>query len=152
VAVTRAEIHGRIDLDRRTFDALVAHARSDAPYEVCGLLAFSGDRADAFYPIPNADRSMTSYTMDREAMHKPYLKIDQSPNLGLGIFHSHTHTEAFPSPTDVEQAGFNPQAVFLIASLQDPEDPVLRAFDIVDGKITERTVFLDGAEAPAGKR
>ena len=30
--------------------------------------------------------------------------------------------------------------------------PVIRGFDIVDGRITERTVYVDGEEAPAGLR
>jgi hypothetical protein len=42
--------------------------------------------------------------------------------------------------------------VYLIVSLQDSDAPVIRAFDIIDGKITERTVSVDGVQAPAGPR
>jgi proteasome lid subunit RPN8/RPN11 len=53
-----------------------------------------------------------------------------------GIFHTHTHSEAYPSETDLRLA-FYPDACYLVMSLSDRERPVLRAFRIVDGEITE---------------
>lgn len=150
--MTRASIEGQLQLDRATYDALVEHARSDFPFEVCGLLAIRDGRVETVYRIPNAARSMTYFTMDRDAMARPYVEIDQRDDLDLGIYHSHTHTEAFPSPTDVEQAGFNPQAIHVIVSLQDADEPAIRAFSIVDEKIAEYEVLVDGATAPAGAR
>lgn len=150
-AMTRAEIVGDIALDRVTFDALVAHARSDLPYEVCGLLAGDGGAVRAHYPIPNAERSMTYYAMDSRALLTAMRDMDDHDWELLAIYHSHTHTEAFPSPTDVELA-FYPEAVYLIVSLQERATPVLRGFDIVEGRVTERRVLVDGEEASAGSR
>lgn len=144
--MTRACIQGEFQLDATTYEALVEHARSDFPYEVCGLLAGKGGSVARHYRIPNAARSMTFYTMDSKALLRAMNEIDDEHWELLAIYHSHTHTEAFPSPTDVELA-FYPEAVYLIVSLQDPE-PVIRAFDIVDGRITERTLSVDGEEAP----
>jgi [CysO sulfur-carrier protein]-S-L-cysteine hydrolase len=149
--VTEAHINGRLDLDRATYDALVAHARSDFPFEVCGLLAHDGGRLVKHWEIPNAARSMTYYSMDPKAMLAAFNEMDDEDWELLAIYHSHTHTEAFPSPTDVELA-FYPEAVYLIISLQEPDAPVIRGFDIVDGRITERVVHVDGAEAPVGSR
>ena len=56
------------------------------------------------------------------------------------IFHSHTHTEASPSPTDRRQA-FYPDAFYLLVSLADRERPVLRGFTIVDGEVEEHEVW-----------
>jgi proteasome lid subunit RPN8/RPN11 len=149
--MTRARIDGRIDLDRATYDAVVAHARSDFPYEVCGLLAAQEGRLAKHFTIPNAARSMTYYSMDPKALLHAMNEIDDAGWDLFAIYHSHTHTEAFPSPTDVELA-FYPDAVYLIVSLQDTQEAAVRAFDIVDGRISERTVFVDGEEAPAGRR
>ncbi len=148
--MTRAQIQGRIELDQQTFDALVAHARSDAPYEVCGFLAGAGGQVSRRYEIPNAARSMTFYTMDPKAMLLAMNDMDDTGTELIAIYHSHTHTEAFPSATDVELAAY-PDAVYLIISLQD-DTPVVRGFDIVDDKITERAVFLEGVQAPVGSR
>lgn len=150
--MTRAETSGRFDLDRATFDALVDHARSDAPYEVCGLLAADSDgRVVAHYPIANASRSITYYSMDATEMLHAFNDMDDRDLDLVAIYHSHTHTEAFPSRTDVELAAY-PDACYLIVSLAEPEAPIIRGFDIIDAQITERTVYLDGAEAPAGAR
>jgi [CysO sulfur-carrier protein]-S-L-cysteine hydrolase len=149
--VTRAETDGQLNLDQATYDALVAHARSDDPFEVCGLLATDGQGVAAHYEIPNAARSMTYYNMDPKAMLRAFNDMDDRDLELLGIYHSHTHTEAFPSRTDVELA-FYPDAVYLIVSLQDPDEPVIRAFNIRDGKITERILTVDGEEAPVGPR
>jgi proteasome lid subunit RPN8/RPN11 len=149
--VTRADISGRLDLDRSTYDALIAHARGDFPYEVCGLLAHADGMLAKHYEIPNAARSMTYYSMDPKAMLHAFNEMDDEDWELLSIYHSHTHTEAFPSPTDVELA-FYPEAVYLIVSLQDPDAPVVRGFDIVDGRITERLLTVDGADVPVGAR
>ena len=54
--------------------------------------------------------------------------------------HSHTHTEAYPSPTDVAQAP-DPDWHYVIVSLREAE-PVLRSYRIVDGNIDEEAVVL----------
>jgi proteasome lid subunit RPN8/RPN11 len=140
---------GRFDLGRGTYDALVEHARSDHPFEVCGLLAGRGGAIERHYPIPNAARSMTYYSMDPKAMLHAFNAIEDDGLDLVAIYHSHTHTEAFPSVTDVELA-FYPDATYLIVSLQESR-PVLRAFNIVDGRITERELFVDGTRAGAGR-
>ncbi|HWH32554.1 MAG TPA: M67 family metallopeptidase [Egibacteraceae bacterium] len=147
--MTKAAIEGTVDLSRQVYDQMVAHARSDFPYEVCGMVAGTGGRFDRHYEIPNAERSMTFYKMDGKAHLKAITEIEDN-DWEFGIYHSHTHTEAFPSVTDVELAVY-PEAVYLIVSLQDPE-PVIRAFDIRDGRITERVLTVDGEQAPAGNR
>ncbi len=149
--MTRARIQGQLDLDQATYDALVAHARSDFPYEVCGLLAGDGGRVVKHYEIPNAARSMTFYTMEPKALLHAMNEMDDAGWDLLAIYHSHTHTEAFPSATDVELA-FYPDAVYLVVSLQDADAPVIRGFDIVDGTIVERVVYVDGLQAPVGSR
>ena len=148
--MTRAHIEGELHLDQATYDALAAHARSDFPFEVCGLLAGKDGQVTKHYEIPNAARSMTYYSMDPKSMLHAMNEIDDEDWELLAIYHSHTHTEAFPSPTDVELA-FYPEAVYLIISLQE-ENPVIRGFNILDGTITERTLIVDGQAAPVGAR
>jgi len=143
--VTTAQGNRDFHLDRETHDGLIEHARSDFPYEVCGLLAGVDGRLTKHYRIPNAARSMTFYNMDPKAMLVAMNEMDDREWDLLGIYHSHTHTEAYPSATDVELA-FYADAVYLIVSLQDEDHPHVRAFDIVDGVITERTVVVDGEQ------
>jgi proteasome lid subunit RPN8/RPN11 len=63
----------------------------------------------------------------------------------VGVWHSHTHTDAYPSATDVRQA-VDDAWIYAIVSLKYG-DPVLRAYRIVGGAIAEVAVeVVDAAE------
>ncbi|HZA87661.1 MAG TPA: M67 family metallopeptidase [Acidimicrobiales bacterium] len=123
---------------------IVGHAYDGLPDEACGLLG--GDpatgRVSIFYPCRNAAASARVYTVDP----RDHLRADRdAEGRGLeivGVMHSHTHTEAYPSPTDVAQAP-DPAWHYVIVSLKR-DSPVLRSYRIVDGTIAEEAVGLDG--------
>ena len=123
---------------------LVGHAYDGLPDEACGLLAgpAGGDRVERFYPCANADASSRTYTVDP----RDHLRADRdAEDRGLeivGVVHSHTHTEAWPSPTDVRQAP-DPSWHYVLVSLRPPA-PVVRSYRIVDGNIAEEPVVLAG--------
>ena len=138
VAVTGQE--RPFELDRATWQSLVDHAWSDFPYEVCGLLGTLPDGSHRHYPIDNADRSMTTYTMDGRQLLQAMREIEDE-GWELAIYHSHTHTRAYPSDTDVRLAAY-PEATYLIVTLEDRDQPDIRAFRIVDGQVTERPILV----------
>ena len=131
-----------LSLTEDVWHEMVGHAYGGLPDEACGLLA--GDPASgsavAFYPCRNAAASSRVYTVDP----RDHLKADRdAEGRGLeiiGVMHSHTHTEAYPSPTDVEQAP-DPAWHYVIVSLRQ-DAPVTRSYRIVDGAITEEVVAL----------
>jgi [CysO sulfur-carrier protein]-S-L-cysteine hydrolase len=64
----------------------------------------------------------------------------------IGFYHSHTHTQAYPSPTDVAmwQATWAGTALCFICSLMEPDRPLLRAFHIdPNGTITEEPISIE---------
>ena len=115
-------------LPEHAYLEMVGLALDGYPLEVCGLLAGVGDRADRFYPCRNAAASAKVYEIDG----LDYLKADRDAEARglelMGVMHSHTHTDAFPSPTDIDQAP-DPSWHYVIVSLREPE-PVLRSFRI----------------------
>lgn len=127
-------------LPQDTFDALVAHARSDFPYEVCGLLGLHPDGRVEVIPVANAERSMRYYVMDSRELLRAMRRIEDE-GLGLVIYHSHTHTQAYPSATDVRHAAY-PDALYAIVTLQDRDVPAVRAFTILDGAVGEVPVVV----------
>ncbi len=127
-------------IDRATWQTLVAHAESDFPFEVCGLLGIEDDGSIRHFPIDNAERSMTYYVMDAKQMLRAMREIEDD-ELDLVIYHSHTHTQAYPSATDIRLAAY-PDATYAIVTLQDRDAPDMRAFRIRDGEVTERSVEL----------
>lgn len=128
-------------LDRATWDALVDHARSDVPFEVCGLLGIEPDGTIHLHRIANDERSMTYYVMNPKQMLRAMRTIEDNEQ-ELVIYHSHTHTRAWPSATDIRLAHY-PEATYLIITLQDRDHPDMRAFRIVDGEVTERSVEVE---------
>lgn len=134
-------------IPRSLADAMIAHARAEAPLEACGIIGGSGERALRFYPARNADRSPVRYTVHPEDQLRILWELEERGEELWGIFHSHPRSEAYPSPTDVRFA-YYPEAYYVIASLADPARPVLRAFRIVDGHITEHPIVFE----PPGER
>lgn len=134
---------GPFALDQATWDRLVEHAWSDHPYEVCGLLGLRPDGGVEHYLVPNAERSMTYYVMEPRALLRAMREIEDH-GYGLAIYHSHTHTEAYPSQTDIRLAAY-PDATYLIITLQDRDHPDIRAFSIIDGEVREKPVVVRDA-------
>jgi proteasome lid subunit RPN8/RPN11 len=128
--------------------AMVAHALAGVPFEACGLFAGSvedqarGPSVDRFFPMRNTAASSTLYLLDGQEMLEVEGSADEAGAVLVGVMHSHTHTPAYPSPTDVADAArFDPFGVYtyIIVSLEHP-DPSLRAYRILDGAITEVSV------------
>ena len=90
------------------------------PAEACGLIAGKDGVAVRSYRIPNADPSIYRYNMEPKAQLRAMDEIDSAGWDLLAIYHSHTHTPAYPSPTDISLA-FYPDSLYLIVSLQQPE-------------------------------
>jgi [CysO sulfur-carrier protein]-S-L-cysteine hydrolase len=134
-------------IDRRHYDVLVAHARAEFPNEACALLAGNG-RVEKVYALPNAEASPTFYVVEPQAQLAAMTEMDDLGWDLVGIFHSHTFTEAYPSRTDVELAAY-PDAAYLILSLADQAAPELRAFRIAGGEVTEEPVEVGEWATPA---
>lgn len=132
-----------LKLARSVYLAMVGHCFDGLPEEACGLLGGDPRTGQALvcYPIENVAHSSRIYTVDP----KGYLAADRDAEARgqqiLGVFHSHTHTDAYPSPTDVAQAP-DPEWHYILVSLRD-EAPVVRSYRIIDGKIREEMVVLD---------
>ncbi len=117
-------------------DQMVEHAVASLPNEACGLLAGRDGRVERFYPLRNADQSRTTYRVDPKDQFQVFNEIEDKGWELAGIFHSHTHTGAYPSETDRQQA-FYPDAHYVLVSLADRSDPSLRAYTIVEGVVEE---------------
>jgi [CysO sulfur-carrier protein]-S-L-cysteine hydrolase len=135
-----------LELPRDRYYALVAHALDGLPDEACGLIVgrFGADRVEQFVPLRNAAASSKLYEIDPADWAAAEDKADRDSMAILGVVHSHTHTSAYPSPTDVRQASItDPFGVlrYLILSLRHPQ-PSLRSFRIVDETISEEPIHL----------
>jgi proteasome lid subunit RPN8/RPN11 len=129
-------------LDRQAFDAICDAAFREYPLEMCGLIAGpeDGELAARFYPCGNTAESAKVYTIDPHDHLRAERDADDHDWEINGVVHSHTHSEPYPSPTDVTQAP-DPAWHYVIVSLKR-DSPELRSYRIVDGAITEEPVVL----------
>ncbi len=115
---------------------MITHAKEDAPNECCGIIAGADGIAHKLYRANNAEASPYRYSVDPQDLLRIYRDLDSNGWDVLVIYHSHTQTAAYPSPTDVRLAAWE-DAYYVIVSLEDNDNPVVRAFQINDGEVTE---------------
>jgi proteasome lid subunit RPN8/RPN11 len=141
-------------VSRAIRDAIVAQARAELPNEACGVIvgddwAAAGGRALRYEAARNRAASPYRYEVDPKDLLRITIETDQADEVFWGIVHSHTHTAARPSPTDIGLA-FYPDALYLLVSLSPDEvDPAtgeerLRAWRIVDGAVFEVPLQIEG--------
>jgi proteasome lid subunit RPN8/RPN11 len=137
-------------LTTAVWETVVAHCLDGAPLEACGILGgrpapteepSGAARVERCWPTTNAAGSARVYTVDPRDMLRADREAEAAGVDIIGVWHSHTHTEAYPSPTDVAQAP-DPGWHYVLVSLRDVE-PSVRSFRIRDGKIEEEQVVLE---------
>lgn len=134
-----------LTLEAHVYDAMTALALAEYPLEACGLLAgVPGSHVvSAFYPCGNAERSARVYTVDPRDHLRAERAAEERGLEIVGVMHSHTHTEAYPSPTDV-QAAPDPSWHYVIVTLKR-ERPEVRSYRIRAGEsepISETTLEI----------
>jgi proteasome lid subunit RPN8/RPN11 len=130
-------------LSANAYAKMIAHCYDGVPLEACGLLAGppGSSEAEVCYPTRNAASSSRVYTVDPTDHLRADRDAEANGNEIIGVFHSHTHTDPYPSPTDVANAP-DSEWHYVIVSLRD-EAPMTRSYRIgPDGKITEEAVVL----------
>ncbi len=122
-----------IKLAKEDYNKILAHCKEGLPNEACGLLA--GEINDDIktvkkvYLLTNVDNSKEHFSMDPKEQLQA---VKDARNKGyemLGNFHSHPESPSRPSEED-KRLAYDSKAEYLILSLMDSENPVLKAFGI----------------------
>jgi [CysO sulfur-carrier protein]-S-L-cysteine hydrolase len=129
------------ELDGVFYKEIVEQGLREFPNECCGVIASVDGAPVKVFPMTNADASPVTYRLDGREQLKVFDHLDEQGWDLWAIYHSHTHSEAYPSETDVKLA-FYPEARYILLSLQDREDPVIRSFRIVEGEVTEEELTI----------
>ena len=129
-------------LPANVYTEIIGHCLSGLPDEACGLLGGDPATGDVVrcYPTRNLAASAKLYTVDP----KEHLRADRDAESRgfeiIGVFHSHTHTDAYPSPTDIAQAP-DPGWHYVLVSLRDTH-PTLRSYRIHGEVVDEEPVVV----------
>ena len=122
-----------LTIPRALHDQVVAHCRSRSPKEACGILASRADGAvAAVHPMTNMEDSPIGYAMDPKEQLRVERVMREAGMRMIGIYHSHTASDAYPSPVDVGLA-ISPEISYILVSLKDPARPDFKSYRI-DGR------------------
>ncbi|MGH2821382.1 MAG: Mov34/MPN/PAD-1 family protein [Actinomycetota bacterium] len=125
-----------VRIPRPLADEMIEHCLAGRPNEACGILAAAGEQVVKVFPMTNAESSPVRYALDPREQLAVYRRIDEDEWQLGAVFHSHTRTEAYPSPTDVRLAAED--VPYVIVSLVS-EPPDIRAFRILKKNWTDPT-------------
>jgi [CysO sulfur-carrier protein]-S-L-cysteine hydrolase len=123
-------------ISRDDYDAMIAHAREEAPNECCGMVASRDSEIVRVYRTTNVEASPFRFVIDGREQYEIYSEIEDA-ELELGaIYHSHTRSEPRPSQTDINFAKAWPGVLWIIIGLAG-EDVEVRTWRIEDGRVSE---------------
>ena len=123
----RALVKEILQIPRAMADEMITHCIQGRPNEACGLLACDDGGIVKVFRMSNAEASPVRYSLDPQEQLAAYNTIDGEGWRLAGVFHSHTRTEAYPSPTDIRLA--REEVPYVIISLAS-EPPSIRGFRI----------------------
>ena len=121
-------------------EEIIAHSLEEAPRECCGLIAGANGNPARLFRLANLAPGNELYEIDPAQLLE--LEFRTLPAAGwevIAIYHSHPHSPARPSSTDIALAAW-PEAAYLICSLEDRDRPGIRAFTIRDGTVSELAI------------
>lgn len=126
-------------INKKILEEIIKHAKQECPKEACGFLVKENSKKNSIeiHKMRNiAEDPTNSYLMDPREQLALFREMNFDEDKIFAIYHSHTHTDAYPSPRDVEFAYF-PNVLYLIVSLQNFDEPEIREFKISEGEIKE---------------
>ena len=96
-------------------DQIIAHSKEELPNECCGILVGTCDQIEKLYRARNVEESPVKYQINSEDLFTAYSEADKNGWEILAFYHSHTHSDAYPSPTDVRLATW-PDVLYILIS------------------------------------
>ena len=159
-----------LKIPRKILDDMVAHALELDPFECCGILAGKEGLVCRLYRIKNVvsldgaenlssfdqakidhlkrlspqERAKIAFTMDMDDLSRAQKDIRANGLELQVVYHSHPHSSALPSITDIKIASDYEEIwpkinlavpAYLIISLEEKSKPDIRAYRIKDRQV-----------------
>lgn len=133
-------------LSKSHLNAMVEHAMEARPVECCGVIA--GPRGDdvplRWIPMENTARSEAFFQFSPREQLQVWREMERADEEPVVIYHSHTHSQAYPSREDIQFA-HEPSVHYVIIEagpLDLSSEERVRSFRIVNQRVIEETVRL----------
>ncbi len=127
---------------QRVLDEVRAHAREESPRECCGMLIGSAARIVDSARAANLEAGTTRFRIDPRD-HIRAIRDARNRQLDVvGFYHSHPRSRAYPSETDVAEAGYA-GVLHLIAGVDEQGAQEVRLFTIDGTSVTELVLVVE---------
>ena len=132
-----------LTMKKADYEKILSHAKENLPEEACGLIAGTkdGDKKtiEKVYLLENVDHTNEHFSMNPKDQLDAVKDMRAKGLVPLGNFHSHPESPSRPSEED-KRLAYDKEASYMIISLMDIENPVLKSFRIVDNVSTEEEI------------
>ena len=123
-----------IKISKSHLDEIIEHAKEESPNECCGILVGTSNKVSQVYKITNDAKSQYRYVMNPQQQFDVERDCRGNDLDMIAFYHSHTHSEAYPSDTDVRmalQSGWLGDMIsYMLVSLEDKSNPVVKSYSI----------------------
>ena len=135
-----------LTIHAKLVEAMLAQAHKDHPIETCGIIAgpAGSNLPLRLIPMRNVAESETFFKFEPQQQLQVWRTMEMRGEEPIVIYHSHTHTQAYPSRTDVQYAT-EPRCHYVIIPTGPAYKEEIRSFRIVDGMVTEERVRMLGS-------
>lgn len=124
-----------IQIPRLIVNGILSHAQHSPEQEICGLIAARDGRPTRCVRVKNASREPGHlFAMDPKEQIDAMREFREQGEELFGIYHSHPHAPAAPSPRDLAEAAY-PEALYLIVSLNTKGVLEMRGFHLRDHEV-----------------
>ncbi len=131
-----------LKLPRPLVNNILTQAQHSPENEICGLIGGHNHIGQHCYPINNAATDQRHrYQINPKEQIDAMRKMRENNEQLIAIYHSHPHTPARPSHTDLNEAEY-PEAAYLIVSLNTVGVLEITAFRIKDKQAYAITLEL----------
>jgi proteasome lid subunit RPN8/RPN11 len=135
-----------IVITKKQYRELLEHSVLNSPNEACGLLGGIVDNGSKYvrkvYLLTNTDNSPEHFTMDPGEQFAAVKDMRNNGWVLLGNFHSHPASPSRPSQED-KRLAFDPSISYLIISLTDKQNIVLKSFNITGNGVSEEKLIIE---------
>ena len=121
-----------IKISKSHLDEIIEHAKEESPNECCGILVGTSNSVSKVHKIINDAKSPYRYVMNSQQQLDVILDCDRNDLDMIAFYHSHTHSPAYPSDTDVRmavQSGWL-DIIYILISLEDKSNPIVKSYSI----------------------
>lgn len=120
---------------------IIRLARRDSPIETCGYLSGIDDEIKEVVSLTNIDHSAEHFSFDPREQFQAVKAARAKGYQLIAVYHSHPASPARLSEEDLRLAN-DPQLFYVIVSLLNPDEPVIKAFKVNSGVVSEISILL----------